>query len=101
LIRGIKVAPRAKRQIRAEAKWWTENRQSASDAFAREMETTFSLIAELPYVGERVPHPDISSLRRILLGVTQHHLYYSVNADSTEVEVLALWHTSRGKKPVL
>jgi len=66
-----------------------------------ELEAAYTLIADMPFAGEAVPHSRISGLRRVLLGRTQHHLYYVVSEDASVVEVLSLWHTSRGKPPRL
>lgn len=66
-----------------------------------ELESAYALIEDLPFTGERVPHSRIAGLRRLLLGRTQYHLYYVVSEDDRIVEVLSLWHTSRGKRPRL
>ena len=97
----IRVAPRAARQIRAAAKWWVENRSAAPTLLADEIEAAFDLIADIPLAGEAVSHARIAGLRRILLGRTQHYLYYVVSEGRFVVEVIALWHTSRGAKPSL
>jgi plasmid stabilization system protein ParE len=97
----FKVAPRAGRQIRAAAEWWLENRRAAPTMLGDELEAAFGLIEDLPFAGEAVPHGRIGGLRRLLLGRTQYHLYYVVSKDDAIVEVLALWHTSRGRRPPL
>lgn len=66
-----------------------------------ELEAAYALIAALPFAGEAVSHSRIAGLRRVLLGRTQYHLYYAMSGDKGVVEVLALWHTSRGKRPPL
>lgn len=55
----------------------------------------------MPFAGESVPHSRIAGLRRVLLGRTRYHLYYTVSEDATVVEILSLWHTARGKAPRL
>lgn len=97
----FKVAPRAERQIRAAANWWRKNRSKAPALFAEDLESAFSLIEELPNAGEPVRHPKIPSLRRVLLGNVQYHLYYVVALEDEIVEIIALWHTSRGRGPRL
>jgi plasmid stabilization system protein ParE len=69
--------------------------------FSDELEAAFTLIADLPFAGEGVSHARIHGLRRMLLGRTRYHLYYVVSEDESVVEVLSLWHTSRGKAPRL
>ena len=97
----FKVAPRAERQIRAAANWWANNREKAPTAFTDDLESAFNLIEELPHTGESVPHSRIRGLRRVLLGRVRYHLYYVVAEEDVVVEVLAIWHTSRGKGPRL
>ena len=64
-----------------------------------ELEAAYTLIADMPYAGEAVPHSRMIGVRRVLLGRTQYHLYYAVSEDASVVDVLSLWHTSRGKPP--
>jgi len=78
-----------------------ENRLAAPMMLRDELEAAYGLIAELPFAGESVPHSRIAGLRRVLLGRTQYHLYYVVADDEGVIEVLALWHTSRGRRPPL
>jgi len=97
----IRVAPRAAEQIRKAAGWWLRNRSKAPEAFAEEVERAFQLIRALPGVGERVAHPEHPELRRVLLDRIRYHLYYVLSADEEAVDVLAVWHTSRGSGPSL
>lgn len=69
--------------------------------FADELEAAYALIEGLPYAGESVPHSRIDGVRRVLLGKTQYHLYYIVAEGDRIVDVLSLWHASRGTKPRL
>lgn len=95
----LRVSPKAESQIRVAADWWLENRPKAPAAFAEEIERAFELIRTLPSVGEPVGHRRLSGLRRVLLGRVRYYLYYQVTVDEGSVEVLALWHTSRGTGP--
>jgi hypothetical protein len=52
------------------------------------------------FAGEAVRHRR-GPLRRVLLSRVSYHLYYAVDAKSQIVNILALWHTSRGSKPRL
>jgi plasmid stabilization system protein ParE len=95
----IHVSPRAALQIRTAAKWWAENRSKAPEAFAEEMEHAFDLARRFPSAGEAVAHADLPGVRRLLLNRIRYHLYYCVSPENDTVEVLALWHTSRGRRP--
>ena len=95
----LRVSPKAESQIRTAADWWLENRPKAPEAFAEEVARAFDLIRALPSVGEPVAHPTLKGVRRVLLGKVQYYLYYQPFPATEIVEVLALWHTSRGKGP--
>lgn len=87
--------------------------------FTEELELAFGLIEQFPHAGEEIPHRRISPLRQVLLTRSQYHLYhpgeraavvyggrfgegtYTVHVEDGVVEVLALWHTSRGRSPRL
>lgn len=101
MTRTVRVSRRANRQIRTGADWWAANRSKAPMAFAEEVERGFELAASFPHAGEPVWHPRVSNLRRISLGRIRYHLYYRVDDAGDAVEVLALWHSSRGSGPPL
>lgn len=81
--------------------WWLENRPKAPQAFTEEIARGFDLVCLLPSAGEPVPHPQLKGLRRVLLGRIHYRLYYFVERGTETVEILALWHTSRGSLPRL
>ena len=97
----FRVAPGAEAQIRDAANWWIENRPKAPEAFAEDLERAFEIISSLPGTGEPVVHSRLKGLRRLLMGRVRYHLYYHVDQERETVEVLALWHTSRGTTPTL
>lgn len=68
---------------------------------SNELESAYILLRDLPFAGEEVPLSPIDGVRRVLLGRTQYHLYYVVSEADSVIEVLALWHTSRGSEPRL
>ncbi|MBI2214269.1 MAG: type II toxin-antitoxin system RelE/ParE family toxin [Acidobacteria bacterium] len=98
---AFKVSRRAAGHIRSASNWWRANRPKNPEAFSTDLEAAFQLIEALPSAGEPVLHPTIPGLRRVLLGTTQHFLYYTSSPETRTVEVLALWHTSRGQGPRL
>jgi len=98
---AIKPTTDAAKQIRREARWWRHNRPKAPRLFREELRRAFQLIAEYPYAGPPAEDVEIAGVRRILLGGTQHYLYYRVNEAEGRIEVLAVWSTKRGDPPVL
>ena len=97
----IRVSKQAARQIRAAADWWIENRPKARLAFSEDLEEAFQVIRTFPSIGEPVPHGRLHGVRRVHLGRVHYHLYYLISSKAEMVEVLALWHTSRGARPSL
>lgn len=69
--------------------------------FIEDLEAAFALVEEFPQAGESVYHPRIADLRRVHLSRVRYHMYYAVSQEAQVIEVLALWHTSRGTKPHL
>ena len=94
------VVADAERQIREAAAWWIENRPAARGLFRRELARGFDLITTQPGIGMKALDAPILALRRLHLYRIHYYLYYRL-LDEEAVEVLALWHTSRGQGPPL
>lgn len=99
----LRVRPTAlaARQIREEARWWRRNRTKAPHLFRSELRRASELIAEYPDAGVIAEDTALLGVRRILLGATQHYLYYRVNETADQIDLLAIWSTSRGEAPRL
>jgi plasmid stabilization system protein ParE len=93
----IHITHRAAAQIQRLSAWWQKNRSAAPDAVVVELERTFTLLTMNPKLGTLARNAKLSGVRRIHLATIHHHLYYRVRADA--VDILALWHTSRGSAP--
>ena len=100
LRRPLVVTAAAEHQIRAASEWWYEHREGAPGVFGEELRRAFELIVQYPEAAPTARHPELPSVRRVLLPRTRFYLYYQV-ARAGAVEVLALWHTSRGDSPHL
>jgi plasmid stabilization system protein ParE len=94
------VVGEAERQIREAAQWWHANRPAAPGLFRRELARGFEFVTTQPDIGTKALDPSISGVRRLHLFRIRYYLYYRVRKDDA-VEVLALWHTSRGEDPSL
>ena len=97
----IKIVPRAAREIAEAGSWWQANRPAAPTALEEELRRAFGLISEHPSVGARALNANLTGVRRIYLSRVHYHLYYRVRSAPEAVEVLALWHASRGSDPGL
>lgn len=94
---SIVVTRRAAAEIWQLVAWWQQHRLSAPDAVKIELERTFALLSMLPKVGAIAKNAKLNNVRRIHLAKISHHLYYRVAGN--QVEILALWHTSRQSVP--
>lgn len=92
---------RAERQIREASGWWNENRPAAPDLFKAEIQRGFELVTRQPQLGSPSLGSRTRGVRRLHLGRIRYHLYYRAVEEHQTVEVLALWHTSRGSEPPL
>jgi plasmid stabilization system protein ParE len=97
----VKPTPAAAEQIRAEARWWKANRAKAPRLFRDGIHRAFRLLARYPEAGTVADDVELAGVRRVLLVMTQHYLYYRINTLEKRVEVLAVWSTQRGTPPVL
>ena len=97
----LRISRRAGRQIREASGWWLRNRDKAPLAFAEDLDDALHLITELPRAGEPERRGRASGVRRVLLSRSRYHLYYTIDEAAKTVEVLALWHASRGTPPRL
>lgn len=89
----------ARQHIRQAEQWWRENRTLAPNAVRQELEHALVLISRHPAIGSRATNVKMAGVRRIYLPTIKQHLYYHVLESPDRVEVLALWHTRRGKGP--
>jgi plasmid stabilization system protein ParE len=95
----IRVTHAADTHIQKAADWWAANREKAPEAFREELQRGFSLISQQPEVGAQATNVKLKDVRRIHLSRIRYFLYYRVKEG--RAEVLALWHSSRRKGPVL
>ncbi len=97
----IRVVQSAADQILEAAAWWDANRPKAPGIFREEIAHALELISIQPRVGARASNAKLAGVRRVHLSRVHYYLYYRVRESPNVVEVLALWHTSRGSGPAL
>ena len=93
------VSPEAEAQIRAIDRWWRENRTAAPELFAQELSHASATLEAMPFAGRAVPHPELKTVRRILLRDSRYHLYYV--AAEGRVVVVSVWSAVKGTGPDL
>jgi plasmid stabilization system protein ParE len=94
----IRVTPPAARHIRDAQTWWLENRPAAPLALHDELRRAFDLLVHQPRAGVPYRGP---SIRRIMLIETRYALFYRIRPRALRIDILALWHGSRGVSPRL
>ena len=97
----VKVTPRARREIRQASRWWAEHRSKAPHAFREDVQRAFDTLARQPLIGPPAINEKLAGVRRLHLKRIRYYLYYRVKDDPQQVEILAVWHTSRGTGPDL
>ena len=85
--------------IREASAWWFENRLSAPNAIAEEIERALALVCAQPGIGSRALNIPLAGVRRVHLSRIHYYLYYRISPLGTHLEVLAFWHTSRAGGP--
>ncbi len=98
---ALRVVRSAADQIAQASAWWDVNRPKAPRAFREETERALELISVHPQIGARAANVKLKDVRRIHLSRIHYYLYYRVREPPGVVEVLALWHASRGSGPGL
>jgi plasmid stabilization system protein ParE len=93
----VKVSARAALQMHKAAEWWAENRPAAPGAIRTDIGEALALLAEQPGIGAFYEGARAKGVRRLLVGRIRYFIYYRVTSDT--IEVLAVWHVSRGRQP--
>ena len=96
----VRIVSSAARVIAEAGKWWAANRPKAPGAFAVDLERALQLVASQPAIGARARNVKLEDVRRVHLARVRYCLYYRLTSEPA-IEVLALWHTSRGTTPQL
>ncbi|MBC8068441.1 MAG: type II toxin-antitoxin system RelE/ParE family toxin [Deltaproteobacteria bacterium] len=82
--------------------WRREHRGLAPEMFVGELATALTLLAANPLSGPvHRERPGDVDVRRMSLRGSRYRVYYRFLPESDRVEVLAVWHTSRGREPEL
>ncbi len=97
----VRIVTSAANAIVEAAEWWLINRTKAPEAFIEDLDSALDLIALQPNVGAKARNMKLTGVRRIHLSRVHYYLYYRLKRTPPSIEVLALWHTSRGSEPKL
>lgn len=95
----LHVSRRAAREIERVVQWWAANRPAASGAVRKELERVLALLVEQPGLGSPVPQASSPGVCRF--HVERIHYWVYFRARDERLEVLSVWHSSRGSGPSL
>jgi plasmid stabilization system protein ParE len=95
----LRFSQAAFRQIDAADSWWRENRPANPDLFMRELQAALAQIRSFPTIFASLEDARLPGLRRLLIPRSRYFIYWTVSTEA--VEILAVWHTSRGRDPKL
>ena len=95
----IRVSARAEAQIRKLDEWWGVHRLAAPDAVLHDVHAALSLLAQQPGIGTLYVSVRVQGVRRLYLSRLGHFVYY--RATDETLDVLAIWHASRERQPLL
>ncbi|HUR82089.1 MAG TPA: type II toxin-antitoxin system RelE/ParE family toxin [Thermoanaerobaculia bacterium] len=93
----VRISSLAMAQLDRGAAWWRKNRDKAPDAFDHDTDEAFRLLRTNPLIGQRVRLR--RPARRLWLERIRFYIYYRVKGDI--IEIIAVWHASRGSRPNL
>ena len=96
---GVRIKPRAQREIERAAEWWAQNRLAAPGAVRNDIEAALALLVEEPGIGTKVETPRPDLVRRLYLPRVKYFVYYRVRG--LLLEVVAFWHSGREQGPSL
>jgi len=97
----VVVTATARAHVRAVVRWCVEHDRGVPETFLAELESAIDRLSEVPHSGHRYLQSPIAGVYRLLLRRSGYHVYYTIDADVSEVLVRAVWYTGRGSGPPL
>jgi len=96
---AVEFTTLAARHVREAEEWWRLNRTAAPNAVREELQQLLDVVSVQPRIGARARNVRLDGVRRIHMPRIRYDLYYHVTGTPEFVEVVALWHSSRGSGP--
>ncbi len=87
-------------QLEGARAWWLQHREKAPSAFDEEVAAVLNLLEDRPALVGR-PAIEPPGVRRVYLRRIRYYVYFQISSGGEVVEIVALWHGSRGTKPRL
>ena len=95
---GVEFSRRAASEVERAREWWLNHRDKAPKAFDEEMLDLVTGLERAPQImGERARN--MAGIRRAYLKRIRYYAYFRIRRDRRRVQILSLWHASRGQEP--
>lgn len=98
---AVRFTTKAALDFQVAAAWWRTNRLAAPQLFEQEVAASLELLASAPSAGAASSDARLADVRRCYLRATRYWLYYRVRDGASSLDVLRIWHASRGQAPGL
>lgn len=99
-IRTVRFSRRAASEAERARGWWLANRDKAPTAFDDDVAGLVDAL-EVHADGVGIPARGYDGIRRVYLERVRYYVYFRILASRSLVEILAVWHGSRGRRPKL
>jgi plasmid stabilization system protein ParE len=92
---AVNIAPRALADVASVARWWRKNRLGAPRLFQQELKQAFAEHRRVP--GDRCSRqiPADPDVRVVVLRRSGYVVFYDVDHDETEIQVVRVRHGRR------
>ena len=97
MIYEVRLSRRARRELALIRAWWKINRPAAPDLIDDELADVRDLLAEQPTAGAVASDPDLAGVRRVVMRRSSYLVFYRIDEDAQQVEILTIWHARRQK----
>lgn len=91
----VVFAPEAAAEVTAIAAWWHKNRPAAPGLFQQELKQALLNVAAYPEIGVRAKMPADPDVRAVLLRRSSYLVFYDVDHDAMEIQVVRVRHGKR------
>ena len=95
----LHISRRAAAEIERIVQWWAANRPAAPGAVRSDLKVALDLLLVQPDIGSAVEEASSPDVRRFHLDRIHYWVYYRVREN--RLEVVSVWHSSRGSGPAL
>ena len=96
----VELTAQAAQQLAQAREWWRANRDKAPHAFDDDVSALFRLLEGRPELVGRVLE-QLPTVRRVHLRRIRYYAYFRFADGGARVQIVALWHASRGDEPAL